>query len=53
MSVALCCTQLSLAIWFSFPGSFEMVGEFFKKGASFEPRANVVRMESVTQSIAF
>lgn len=25
---------------------------FFKKGASFEPGANVVRMESVTQSIA-
>lgn len=50
-SSALCYTQQSLPIWFSFPARFKMVGDF-KKGASFEPAANVVRMESVTQSIA-
>lgn len=44
-------TQRSSAIWFLFPVSFKMVGEF-KKGGSFELGANVVRMESVTQSIA-
>ena len=51
-SLTSCYTQQSQAIWFSFPVRLEMVGEL-RKGASFElvGGANVVRMESVTQSI--